>query len=420
MKKITKFYFLFIGMFFLLFSCSEDLNEDEELRTQNEISDNSIKKDFEISEHWFGEEIKTKSFPIGDIYNNFGEGLDCLGNNARHSVFRVDNSLEPLVATTLEEKTTFAYTATNNYLEIDDEVKKELATALGIDIWKVELDANLSVTNSSRISQDSKSIYVNVLYVKRYGKGRLQFTHPSINNYLIYPTNLHDPEGTTDGINISNLTFRNTYGDRFKSIITFGCLLSATIQITNVDFDGEQRDVVEADAKAKIGRWVETSVSWESLSTNSRHFHSSSLMIDGTIIPRGGLILNHDDLLNEIRNLDQLYANNDLGVILNAYDDYSSMYPTYNFKDYQFYMDQIEKVNKEIYYYSWLPQSLVASYITSLYEEYDKYRNMQTDLPFDENKWVSRFLSICTFCHYTGLDIPCAGEAYAIWLSYNS
>ena len=189
---------------------------------------------------------------------------------------------------------------------------------------------------------------------------------PSINNYLLYPTNLNNPAGSNDGISISNSTFRNTYGDRFKSIITFGCLLNATIQITNVDFDGEQKETVEADAKAKIGKWVETSVSWESLSTNSRHFHSSSLMIDGTIIPRGGLILNHDDLLNEIHNLDQLYANHDLGVILNAYDDYSLLYPTYGFINYQFYLNQIKQLDSLIYYYT-----VITSYsihYTKLYE----------------------------------------------------
>ena len=268
-----------------------------------------------------------------------------------------------------------------------------------------------------------KVYYVNVLYVKKYGKGRFQFTHPSINDYLIYRTNLNSTDGSSDGINLSNLNFRTIYGDKFKSIITFGCLLNATIQITNVNFDGEQRDAVEAEAKAKIGKWVEASSSWESLSSSSRHFENSSLIIDGTIIPRGGLIRSIDDLLSEIDKLDQLYANNDLGVLVNSYDKYSSLYPTYNFLDEEFYLNQMMKIDKQIYYWSFLAEyggNYVASNVDELKAEYNKYLNRQTSVPFDEELWVRGFLQMCVVVGSSSfIDfLPFRDEVMSLYHSY--
>ena len=391
MKKYLSFYALVsIVAVFMLQSC----NKENDIINESVNSDgNTIKKEFKISESWFdngNDSLRLKSTPIGDIYNNFGEGINVISNQARNSIFDVQTSLEPLVATTLEEKTSMKFVATSDYHSIEEGVKTALASSLGIDVWKVELDASLSVTEQSSISRDMSSVYVSVLYVKRYGKGRLQFTHPTINNYLIYSTGMHDANGI-DGINIDNTTFRNIYGDKFKSIITFGCLLNATIQITNVDFNGKQRSEIEADAKAKIGRWFNASATWESLSENSEFFHSSSLVIDGTIIPRGGLIRSLDDLITEVDKLDQLYANNDFGVLLNSYDLYSSLYQTYDFKSIQFFQDQIDKIDPLIYYTAAFNDRTRGEFATregELWIEREKYVNLETMQSFNEKPYI--------------------------------
>ena len=154
MKNLKVNLILVMILVGLIQSCEKD-----DFVSENVISKQSqIVKEFDIEPSWFNDSTTLKSGIIGDIYSNFGEGIDVVKNEARHSVFDVQTSLKPLVATTIEEKTTMRYTATNSYREVDSEVKTELAAALGIDVWKVELDANLSVTNSTKITEDAKSI----------------------------------------------------------------------------------------------------------------------------------------------------------------------------------------------------------------------------------------------------------------------
>lgn len=314
-------------------SCDKekDFYDTEIIADKKGKQDVPIVKEFELKESWFSKANSTKSLISGDIYANFGVGYDVLEKTDMLSIFNPNVSVEPIISTTLEEKTDLVYISTSEYSQIDNMVSTKLAASLNVNTSWVKANGNLSISSESRVTNTSNSVYISVLYVKRYGKGTLQFTAPTINDYLTYRTNLNDNSGS-DGIPYSNDIFRGIFGDRFKTNLTFGVMLVGTIQIVNVDFQNSTREEVAAQAQMSVKNMVEVGVSWESQKTSNSHFINSDIIITGTAIPNtSSYIFNRDDLVREIGYMDQCYANSDLGIIAHQYTEFHYLYPTYNF-----------------------------------------------------------------------------------------
>ncbi len=324
--------FLISTLIFVSCQNDKDLYQKETANNEKQVQPQII-KEFALKESWFPK-IHTKSASVtGDIYANFGVGYDILKSTEMLSIFNPNVSLSPIVSTTLNEQTDMVYTSTSDYSEIDNKVTSALATSLNVSTAWVKSNSNLSISKSSSITNTSNSVYVNVLYIKRYGRGTLQYTTPTINNYLTYRTNINDYNiGGKDGINLSNTEFRGTYGDRFKSALTFGVMLVGTVQITNVDFAGSTKDDVSAQASAAVQHMLTAKVSWNSEQSSNAHFNKSGILVSVSAIPRtSAFVTNISDLNNQLSYMDQCYANNDLGIIANELTKYSYLYPTYSF-----------------------------------------------------------------------------------------
>lgn len=336
MKKVFFKSLLYAGVLtaVLLQSCSkENLYEEEIVNPENQEKI-EIVKEFDIQPEWFKENTLKGGTPSGDIYNNFGQGVMAWTGDSKNYVFLASKSLKPLVRTTLEELTIMKYISSTSYSEIDQNVNTEMGAALGVSAGIIKAGASITVNTQSKISSSSSSVYVSVLYLMKYGTGVLRFTDPSINNYLIYNTNLHSGENTADGINISVDQFRNTYGDGFKSQITFGCLLNATIQITNVNFSSTTSEQIKASAEAAVGNMVEGNATWASSKTISTAFKNSNIIIDGVSIPTGSFIYDIASLKASITATEANYNKTpvaNLGVLVNKYDKYSNLYPYHAF-----------------------------------------------------------------------------------------
>lgn len=314
----------------LLASCEKDNEPSPKEFSNVQTQSNSIVKDFEIKESWFAKS-NLKSVPInGDIYANFGVGYDVITNSEMLPIFNPGVSVSPIVSTSLAESTSLLYTYTSDYNQIDQKVTSALAAALNVSTSWVKANANVSVSRSSNISSSSSSVYVSVLYIKKYGKGNLVYTAPSVNNYLTYGTNLIN--GGQDGITLSNTQFRNIYGDKFKSALTFGVLLVGTVQVTNVNFSSYSKEDIAAQASVAVQNMISANASWQSQQATFTQFSNSGIIVSCTAIPRTSAYANDiPGLIAQEAYMDQCYANNDLGVIAEELTKFGNLYPTYQF-----------------------------------------------------------------------------------------
>lgn len=340
LKLKTALAFL-LSVFFII-SCEKEgqknLDEKKVNNSNQTIKDLPVIKEFELTHSWFNNDNLKSGSITGDIYANFGVGYDAVDNLEKNSIFNPGVSVEPLISTAVTEKTELVYVATSDYSQIDEKVASTLAASLKVTTTWVKANANLSISKSSSISSSTNSVYISVLYIKRYGRGSLQYNSSAVNNYLTYRTNLNDYQlGGKDGITINNSTFRGTFGDQFKSALTFGVILNGTIQITGVDFTGASKEEVAAQGQIAVKNMVEASASWESQKSSNSHFSKSNIIVTATAVPRTSkFIFNREDLVEQIRYMDQLYANGDFGIIANEYTPYTYLYPTYDFINYEF------------------------------------------------------------------------------------
>lgn len=337
MKK--KFYlkaFLMLSISVsILSSCEKDVILPIQKENDNgQLQSSTIVKEFELKESWFPQNNFKSTSINGDIYANFGVGFDVITNSEKLTIFNPGVSLSPIISTTLAESTSLLYTYTSDYSQIDQKMTSALSAALNVSTDWVKANANVSVSNSTSISSSSNSVYVSVLYIKRYGKGNLVYTAPTINNYLTYKTNLTDNSTNRgpDGINLSSNQFRNIYGDKFKSALTFGVMLVGTIQITNVDFANSSKEDVAAQASASVQNMISANATWESQKSSNSHFTKSGIVVSCTAIPRtSAFVSSIAGLTAQVAYMDQCYASNDLGIIAQELTKFSNLYPTYQF-----------------------------------------------------------------------------------------
>ena len=339
---------------------------------------------FQIRPEWFNNSnLKSGEIPIGDIYNNFGEGYNCINQVSEASVF-LSGTLEPLVFTTLERDEHLYVTVCESYSEVDEKVKEILSGSVGLNWSRASMSASISVTNQSHISRKEQDIYVSVLYVGSYGKGKLDYTDPNINDYLKYNTNITGDEN----VPISRNTFRLQYGDVFKEQIHFGTLLNATVQVSNIDYSSSSSSEIQSEVKASIGKVLDGEGSWSKVTENSESLHESYLTVDAEGIPGiSQIILGVDDLLEAIDGSKNKYDNEDFGVIFNQYKVYSALYTKFSFRPYEPYLSKL--IAWENWQQKWMDLrtgfpnfqfvlNLIDARLVTINENITKCKNLQT------------------------------------------
>jgi hypothetical protein len=319
-------------------------------------------KDFELKESWFNHSGLKSIIGNSSIYNQFGTGYNELEECEKVSIFEPNRSIEPIVNTAENEKTDFLYVTSSDYREIDEKVTKTVSASLGVNYGAVKFNSNLTTTTSNRITNTVNSVYINVVYVKRFGRAALQYTSPLTNSYLTYQTGLYD--GTSDKIGMSANKFRDVYGDKFKSGLTFGVAVNATIQITNVDFKSESKDEVAAQAQFAVKNMVDGKTSWDVEKSHNEHFAKSELIISGFSVPRSRYIYSKEDLVREIADAEEAYTKKDLGILMTEYEPYSNLYQKFNFISVSAAKESLKKWNAALYKLEGL-KNLAGGYLSS-------------------------------------------------------
>jgi hypothetical protein len=328
---------LLLGVVLFSFSCKQEGSDNLELKNKQSSTFEKINKVLIVEEkgkiisYYTKDSLSTISIDDGTL-NNLGIGNDKNIEEDRSTIFARNKSLKPIVDIDVNESFTTKYIVSFDKLKANLSADSVLSKTMKLDSSYIP-SANFVASSNVTLPKDS-TIFINLIFTKRFGTIKLNLYNPNINDYLVYDTNLLNGKDK-DGIIIAPETFKGLYGNVFKYSIVLGECLTYEIEILHADFDNNSQELALNEAVSLLKDYKNGNNSWDELKIQSKYLKKSQIIsFDKSAIPRCnfGLGLGFD-LIQSINYLESIYKNSDFGVLAIQYKPYSIIYPNYSFKE---------------------------------------------------------------------------------------
>jgi hypothetical protein len=310
----------------LITSSCTDKSIDEEIIKLNKEK-YVLRNDFDLNHEPINASNTNSRIAKFDNYSYFGEGYDALKEQRKESIFKEGTNIESLIETLQLTSESKSYAVSTSLSEIQSKVEASLNSSTNYTGANIPLRAALNVYNFANFEPSANSVYFYILDIYNEGYGKLGYWDAqALNPNLRYKT--------TEQIPLNNTEFRALYGDKFISKVGVGIILSAVVQIANIEYTrNESKDAVNDAALDAFWKAYDTGMSWEKATENDDRFSTSQINIKYTLLPHGSgkVATTPSELAEEYKYTRQLMANEEYAAIWFGYEPFSTIYHDYSF-----------------------------------------------------------------------------------------